>query len=84
MPLLPSFGNRKITAAIVAVARSQTNVSAFDLHRATQIAARLDAALVDERTAEVTYALCALLLKGMGIGGPRELADLLLRNDRGN
>ena len=77
MPILPTINNRKIVKAIVAVARTQTLSPAFNRGRALEIAARLEMVLDRELTDESTYALCALLVKGMGITDPRELADLL-------
>jgi hypothetical protein len=75
--ILPTANNRKIAQTITAVARAQTLSPGFSVERALELTRRLEQGLDQARTDEATFALCALLMKGMGVSHPRELADLL-------
>ena len=76
-PILPTTNNRIMVATIAALGRSQRRTPGFNRERALTIAASIEASLLPNTTAEGIYALCGLLLRGLGIRDAGELAELL-------
>lgn len=76
--MLRTGNNERVAAAIIAVARAQARIPTFELSRALEAALRVERAMTDEQQMHVTFALCALLLKAMGVP-PGDLASMIRR-----
>lgn len=68
----------KPAAGIVAIARAHCTMPGFDIARAVELATRLETAIDGARTMETVYALCMLLLKGIGVADAKDI----IRADR--
>jgi hypothetical protein len=69
MPAHVHGDNGTIAAGIIAVARAQARMPGFDFAAAKEAAAQIDRALENVRTLEATFAVCIVLLKGIGLTG---------------
>lgn len=77
--MLRTANNETIRRAVMAVARAQAQIPTFELSRALEAALRVERAISDEKAMHVTFALCALLLKGMGVE-PGEMVAMTRRH----
>lgn len=59
-------GNRAVHHALIAIARAHLLMDGASLARANTIAERIDRAVADEKTMNVTIALSMLLLRATG------------------
>lgn len=59
--------NARAIQAIIAVARAHTRLPGFEMTKAKDIARKIDAVVVQDRTMETTVALCLLLLRAIGV-----------------
>lgn len=71
---LRTANNLRIEQAIIAAARAHTQMPAFSRAKATELAAQIDATCIGARYADVTVALCIMLLKALGITDAHDLS----------
>jgi hypothetical protein len=74
--MLKSRNNVKIAAAITAVARAQMRYPGANPLRVIELARKIEPHLHGYMTAEATAALCALVLKGIGVADWSDLSRL--------
>jgi len=75
--VLPTTNNKIIVSSILAIVRAQRLAPGFDPVRATVLAAHMETAIAHDRTAEATFAICALHQKAIGNRDAAELRALL-------